>query len=474
LRGATEGWCSYSDTCFPLTNRRASPNGAQFGCKLLCGNDLRGDCSGLARAILLSNMDIARPSVAGQRRRRQIIYAAVGIVLVALVTMGLSRLKPAAPTVERSTVWVDTVKRGSVLRQVRGLGTLVPMEGSIQFLPAVTEGRVDKILELPGAQVKADTILLEMSNPQLTQEALDAEWKLKAAEADYKNLEVALASQVLAQKSLSAQAQSEYSQAKMQADIDSELAKLGVISQLSMKVSNQKADQLSTQNDIEKQRLVNSSEVLKAQLQAKQAEVEEFRALSELKRSQLDRLRVRAGIEGVLQEQTLKIGQFVTPGTTLAKVVQPQRLKAELKIAETQAKDIQIGQPASVDTHNGVIPGHVVRIDPSVVNGTVTVDVTLDAKLPQGARPDLSVDGTIDLEKMDNVLYVGRPAFGQEQSTVGMFRLEPDGNNALRAQVKLGRSSVNTVEILQGLKEGDQVILSDMSRWDSYDRVRLE
>jgi HlyD family secretion protein len=419
-------------------------------------------------------MDIARPSAAGQRRRRQIIYIAVGIVLLALVTMGLSRLKPAAPTVERSTVWVDTVKRGSVLRQVRGLGTLVPMEGSIQFLPAVTEGRVDKILELPGAQVKADTILLEMSNPQLTQEALDAQWKLRASEADYKNLEVALASQVLAQKSLSAQAQSEYSQAKMQADIDSELAKLGVISQLAMKVSNQKSEQLSTQSDIEKQRLVNSSEVLKAQLQAKQAEVEEFRALAQLKQSQLDRLRVRAGIDGVLQEQTLKIGQFVTPGTTLAKVVQPQRLKAELKIAETQAKDIQIGQPASVDTHNGVIPGHVVRIDPSVVNGTVTVDVTLDAKLPQGARPDLSVDGTIDLEKMDNVLYVGRPAFGQEQSTVGMFKLETDGNNAVRAQVKLGRSSVNTVEILQGLKEGDQVILSDMSRWDSYDRVRLE
>jgi HlyD family secretion protein len=419
-------------------------------------------------------MDIARPSAAGQRRRRQIIYIAVGIVLLALVTMGLSRLKPAAPTVERSTVWVDTVKRGSVLRQVRGLGTLVPMEGSIQFLPAITEGRVDKILALPGAQVKADTILLEMSNPQLTQEALDAQWKLKASEADYKNLEVALASQVLAQKSTSAQAQSQYNQAKMQADINTELAKLGVISQLSKKVSDQQAEQLSTQNDIEKQRLTNSSEVLKAQLLAKQAEVEEFRALAQLKQSQLDRLRVRAGIDGVLQEQTLKIGQFVTPGTTLAKVVQPQRLKAELKIAETQAKDIQIGQPASVDTHNGIIPGHVVRIDPSVVNGTVTVDVTLDAKLPQGARPDLSVDGTIDLEKMDNVLYVGRPAFGQEQSTVGMFKLETDGNNAVRAQVKLGRSSVNTVEILQGLKEGDQVILSDMSRWDSYDRVRLE
>jgi HlyD family secretion protein len=419
-------------------------------------------------------MDIARPNIARQKRRRQIIYIAVGIVLLALVTMGLSRLKPAAPTVERSTVWVDTVKRGSVLRQVRGLGTLVPMEGSIQFLPAVTEGRVEKILELPGAQVKADTILLELSNPQLTQEALDAEWKLKASEADYKNLQVQLASQVLAQKSLSAQAQSEYSQAKMQSDIDTELAKLGVISQLSEKVSNQKTAELATRNDIEKQRLTNSSEVLIAQLQAKQAEVEEFRALSELKKSQLDRLRVRAGIDGVLQEQTLKIGQFVTPGTTLAKVVQPQRLKAELKIAETQAKDIQLGQPASVDTHNGVIPGHVVRIDPSVVNGTVTVDVALDAALPQGARPDLSVDGTIDLEKMQNVLYVGRPAFGQEQSTVGMFRLEPDGNNAVRAQVKLGRSSVNTVEILQGLKEGDQVILSDMSRWDNFDRIRLE
>jgi len=419
-------------------------------------------------------MDIARPNVARQKRRRQIIYVAAGVVVLALVTMGLSRLKPAAPTVERSTVWVDTVKRGSVLRQVRGLGTLVPMEGSIQFLPAITEGRVDKILALPGAKVTPDTILLEMSNPQLSQEALDADWKLKAAEADYKNLEVALASQVLAQKSLSAQAQSEYSQAKMQADIDTQLAKLGVISELSQKVSSQKASELETRNDIEKQRLVNSNQVLVAQLQAKQAEVEEFRALARLKASQLDHLRVRAGIDGVLQEQTLKIGQYVTPGTVLAKVVQPQRLKAELKIAETQAKDIQLGQPASVDTHNGVISGHVVRIDPSVVNGTVTVDVALDSELPQGARPDLSVDGTIDLEKMENVLYVGRPAFGQEQSTVGMFKLEADGSNAVRAQVKLGRSSVNTVEILQGLHEGDQVILSDMSRWDNFDRIRLE
>jgi len=419
-------------------------------------------------------MDIARPNIARQKRRRQIIYIAVGIVLLVLVTMGLSRLKPAAPTVERSTVWIDTVKRGSVLRQVRGLGTLVPMEGSIQWIPAITEGRVEKIIELPGTSVKPDTVLLEMSNPQLQQETLDASLKLKADEADYKNLQTQLASQVLAQKSLAAQAQSEYSQAKMQADIDTQLAKLGVISELSEKVSNQKADELSTRNDIEKQRLVNSSEVLQAQLQAKQAELEQVRALAQLKQEQFDKLRVRAGIAGVLQELPLKVGQWVTPGTTLAKVVQPQRLKAELKIAETQAKDIQLGQPASVDTHNGVISGHVTRIDPSVQNGTVTVDVALDSALPQGARPDLSVDGTIDLEKMENVLYVGRPAFGQEQSTVGMFKLEPDGTTAVRAQVKLGRSSVNTVEILQGLKEGDQVVLSDMSRWDNFDRIRLE
>ena len=417
-------------------------------------------------------MDIARPSAAKQRRNRQIIYGAAGIALVALVTMGLSKLKPAAPSVERSTVWIDTVKRGPMLRQVRGLGTLIPVD--IRWIPAVTEGRVDRILVLPGTAVKTDTVLLELSNPQLQQEALDAEWKLKASEADYKNLEVQLASQVLAQKSEAAKSQSEFSQAKMQADTDSELQKLGVISENSLKVSNEKARELSTRNEIEHQRLANAGQVLEAQLQAKQAEVEQFRALFQLKQTRLDGLRVRAGTNGVLQEQTLKVGQWVTPGTTLAKVVQPERLKAELKIAETQAKDIQLNQPASVDTHNGVISGHVMRIDPSVLNGTVTVDVALDGTLPQGARPDLSVDGTIDLERITDVLYVGRPAFGQEKSTVGIFKLEPDGRNAVRVQVKLGRSSVNTVEILQGLKEGDQVVLSDMSRWDSYDRVRLD
>jgi HlyD family secretion protein len=333
---------------------------------------------------------------------------------------------------------------------------------------------VDRILVLPGAALKSDTALLELSNPQLQQEALDAEWKLKAAEADYKNLEMQLASQVLAQKSEAAKAESEFSQAKMQADTDAALQKLGVISQNSLKVSNSKAQESATRNQIEHQRLANSGQVLEAQLLAKQAEVEQFRAMFSLKQSQLRGLHVLAGTSGVLQEQTLKVGQWVTPGTTLAKVVQPERLKAELKVAETQAKDIQLNQPASIDTHNGVITGHVTRIDPSVVNGTVTVDVALDGNLPQGARPDLSVDGTIDLERIADILYVGRPAFGQEKSTVGLFKLEPDGQNAVRAQVQLGRSSVNTVEVLQGLKEGDQVVLSDMSRWDNYDRVRLE
>ena len=417
-------------------------------------------------------MDIPRPSAAKERRRRQIIYAVVGIVVVALVSMGLSRLKPAAPTVDRATVWVDTVKRGPMLRQVRGLGTLVPVE--IRWIPAVTEGRVDRILVLPGTKVRADTVLLELSNPQLQQEALDAEWKLKASEADYKNQQTQLESQVLSQKAAAARAQSDYYQAKTQADTDTQLNKLGVISDLSLKFSMDKAQQLGTTAEIEQQRLTNMTKVLQAQLAAKQAEVEQYRALYNLKQSRLEGLRVRAGTDGVLQEQTLKVGQWVAPGTTLAKVVQPERLKAELKVAETQAKDIQLGQPASVDTHNGVISGHVTRIDPAVVNGTVTVDVGLDGALPQGARPDLSVDGTVDLERIANVLYVGRPAFGQEKSTVGMFKLEADGKTAARVQVQLGRSSVNTVEIVQGLQEGDQVVLSDMSRWDNFDRIRLE
>ncbi|HKT67890.1 MAG TPA: efflux RND transporter periplasmic adaptor subunit [Terriglobales bacterium] len=418
-------------------------------------------------------MDIARPAtVARQRKRRRIVYAAIGVVAVALVTMGLSRLKPAAPGVDRSTVWIDTVKRGPMLRQVRGLGTLTPVD--IQWIPAATDGRVEKIPVLPGTQVQANTVLLILTNPQLMQETVDANLKLKAAEADYKNLEAQLESQVLTQKSLVAQANAEYNEARMQAETDQQLNKLGVISDLNRKIAEGKAQQLQTRDQIEQERLTNSNKVLQAQLLAKQAEIEQDRALAQLKQTQVQNLTVRAGIRGVLQEQPLKVGQWVTPGTTLAKVVQPDHLKAELKIPETQAKDIQLNLPASVDTHNGVIAGHVMRIDPAVYNGTVTVDVMLDDPLPPGARPDLSVDGTIDLERLSNVLYVGRPAFGQENSTVGMFVLQPDGKTAVRDQVKLGRSSVNTVEILGGLKDGDQVILSDMSRWDNFDRIRLE
>lgn len=418
-------------------------------------------------------MDIARPAIiARQRKRRRIVYGALGVVVVALVTMGLSRLKPAAPGVDRSTVWIDTVKRGPMLRQVRGLGTLTPVD--IQWIPAATDGRVEKIPVLPGTAVQPNTVLLILTNPQLMQEALDANLKLKAAQADYKNLEAQLESQVLTQKSLVAQVSAEYNEARMQAETDQQLNKLGVISDLNRKIADGKAQQLQTRDQIEQERLTNSTRVLQAQLLAKQAEIEQDRALAQLKQTQVQNLVVRAGIKGVLQEQPLKVGQWVTPGTTLAKVVQPDHLKAELKIPETQAKDIQLNQPASVDTHNGVIAGHVMRIDPAVYNGTVTVDVMLDDPLPPGARPDLSVDGTIDLERLTNVLYVGRPAFGQESSTVGMFVLQPDGKTAVRAQVKLGRSSVNTVEILGGLKDGDQVILSDMSRWDNFDRIRLE
>ncbi len=417
-------------------------------------------------------MDIARGQEVKQRkRRRQVIYAVVGVLAIAGITMGLSRLKPAAPSVEMSTLWPDSVKRGPMLRQVRGLGTLTPTD--IRWIPAITEGRVEKVNVLPGIQVNADTVLLELSNPQLQQEALDAELKLRAAEADYKNLEAQLQSQVLNQKADTAKAQADYNAAKMQAETDQELAKLGVISDQTLKVAQGTAQQLGVRSEIEQQRLVGSARVLEAQLAAKKADVEQFRALANLKAQQVAALKVRAGEKGVLQELTLKAGQWVTPGTTLAKIVQPEKLKAELKVPETQAKDIALGQPAQVDTHNGVIAGKVIRIDPASQNGTVTVDVSLEGTAP-GARPDLSVDGTIDLERLANVLYVGRPAFGQEKSTVGMFKIDTDGKGASRVQVQLGRSSVNTIEILGGLNEGDRVILSDMSRWDNYDRIRLE
>ena len=419
-------------------------------------------------------MDIARPEFKLQQRRRQIVLFGVGAVVVAAVSIGVMRLKPAAPSVERGTVWTDVVKRGSMLRQVRGPGSLMPVQEAVRQIPAETEATVVRIRVLPGTQVQADTILLEMSNSQVGQAAIDAQLQLKAAEAEYQSLRVRLDSDLMTQKAGAATVNADYSQAQRQADTDKALYELGVISGLAYKSSKGKADELTTRNDLEGQRLAINKKAVETQLAQEQAKVDQARTLAALKQKQLDALRVRAGITGVLVDLPMQVGQHVQPGTMLAKVVQPEHLMAALKIAETQARDVQFGEPASIDTHNGIISGTVMRVDPAVQNGTVTVDVKLTGDLPRGARPDLSVDGTIDLERLDNVLYVGRPAFGQENSTISLFRLETDGKEAARVPIKVGRESVNSIQIFEGLHEGDTVILSDMSRWDKTDRIRLD
>ena len=416
-------------------------------------------------------MDIPRKSAARRRRIRRALYGAAALASVLLATVGLSRLKPAAPSLERATVWTDTVKRGPMLRQVRGLGTLVPME--IRWIPAANEGRVERILVLPGSPVQPDTVLLELSNPELELAAVDAEFQLKAAQAGYIDLKVRLESQRLDQQAATARVEAEYHQAQLRAERNELLAKDRLFSEVDLKLSKVMAEELANRYQLEQKRLDISAESVQAQLAAQQVRVEQLKALFQLKRKQVEALHVRAGTEGILQQLPVQVGQRVMPGTNLARVAEPQKLKAEVKIAETQAKDIQIGQPASVDTRNGLIPGRVMRIDPAVQNGTVTVDVQLEGELPRGARPDLSVDGTIELERLEQVLYVGRPAFGQERSTVTLFKLVEGGSGAVRVQVKLGRSSVNTIEVLEGLQVGEQVILSDMSAWDGYDRVRL-
>jgi HlyD family secretion protein len=416
-------------------------------------------------------MDIARPSMARQRRIKRIIYSVVGLLTILGISLGLSRLKPAAPSVESGTVWPDTVKRGPMLRQVRGLGTLVPEE--IRWIPALTEGRVERLRLLPGAEVKADTVLLDLSNPQLELDLLDAESQLKAAEAEYVDLQVSLESERLDQQAAVAEVQSEFSQAKLKADRDEILAREGLTPDLTLKLSKVTAEELSNRYEIEKKRLDIYAESITAQLAVQKTRVEQFRALHALKRSQVEALHVKAGTEGVLQQLPVQVGQLVTPGTNLARVAEPKRLKAELKVPETQAKDVMIGQPAIIDTHNGTIPGRVSRVDPASQNGTVTVDVALEGELPKGARPDLSVDGTVELERLEDVLYVGRPVQAQPESLVTLFKIDPDGRGAARVKVKFGRGSVNTIEILEGLSVGDKVLLSDMSAWDGYDRIRL-
>ncbi len=416
-------------------------------------------------------MDIPRTGAARQRLIKRVVLGCIALAVIVAVTAGLSRLKPAAPEVERSVVWLDTVKRGPMVREVRGLGSLVPEQ--ILWIPAPSDGRVEKTPMLAGAVVKADKVLVVLSNPELELAALDAEYAVKGAEARYKDLQVQLESQRLGQEADLAKLQSDYRQAKLRADRDSQLAEVGLMVDLDRQISVAAAEQLANRQQVEKQRLDMSSRSTDAQLAVVRADIDKLRALAQLKRDQVAALQVRAGAGGVLQEISVQVGQRVGPGTILAKVVQPEKLKAELKIPETQAKDVQIGQKAAIDTRNGVIPGRVSRIDPSVREGNVTVDVRLEGALPLGARPDLSVDGTIELEHLDDVVYVGRPAFAQPSSTVGLFRLDAGGREASRVSVKLGRASVSTIEVVEGLSTGDQVILSDMTAWDSYDRIRL-
>jgi HlyD family secretion protein len=417
-------------------------------------------------------VDIQRPaSVARNKKIRRIVFAVVALVAIGLITLALSRLKPAAPTVERSTVWLDTVKRGPMVRQVRGLGTLVPEE--IRWIPAVTDGRVERIIVYPGTAVKPDTVLLELSNPTQSQSLLEAEQQLKAADAQLINLRSQLQNEILAQESTAATVAADYRKAKLQAEADAQLAAEGLVSSLTTKLSQVSAQNLESRDQTEQKRLHQMRESVQARLAVQQAEVDRLRALLALRRSQQSSLLVRPGMAGMLQQVEVQVGQQVGPGTNLARVADPSRLKAQLKIAETQAKDIQIGQVASIDTRNGIIAGRVSRIDPAVQNGTRTVDVSLEGELPRGAVPDLSVDGTIELERLDDILYVGRPTLGQEDSVIQLFRLEPDGVHASVQKVTIGKTSVNTVEIKAGLNVGDQVILSDMSQFDAFDRVRL-
>jgi HlyD family secretion protein len=415
-------------------------------------------------------VDIARPSQAKKKRIRRILYGSGALLVIILITVGVSRLKPAAPSVERATVWIDTVKRGSMLRQVRGSGTLVPED--IRWIPATTQGRVERIVLRPGAQVKPDTVILEMSNPDLEQAVRDAQLSYQSAQAAFVNRKQELESALLNQQGDVAGIEASYKNAALQLEAQEKLFKDGLVSEIQYKQSNTAAKELENRLKIARQRLEMQTAGIKSQLAPQEADVDQRRANYELRMRQREDLKVKAGMSGVLQEIPVERGAQVAPGANLARVADPSNLKAELRIAETQTKDIRINQIAEVDTRNGVVKGHVARIDPKSTGGTVGVDVILDGELPSGARPDLSVDGTIQLERLDNVIYVGRPAFGQENSTVSLFKLNADGE-ATRTTVKLGRSSVNQIEIVDGLQPGDQVILSDMSAQDAFDRIRI-
>lgn len=417
-------------------------------------------------------MDKPRVGQARKRRVRYTILAVTIVVVLSSLTYAVTRLEPAAPPVNKETLLIDEVQRGPLDRSVRGPGTLVPVD--IRYIAASVEGRVERIPSLPGVKVEPDTILMELTNPELEQNALEAESQLRAAEADYLNLRAQLASSLLSQQAQVSAAESQAEEAKLQSEADKVLAKDGLIPELDLKLSNLRAAQTSKQANIERERFTTARSANEAQLAAQAARVEQARAGYEVQRRRLAALKVRAGISGVLQELPVQVGQRVTPGTNLARVARPEHLKAELRIPEVQAKDVIIGLRASIDTRNGIVPGHVIRVAPSVIEGSVTVDVALDGPLPQGARPDLSVDGTVQIEKLENVLFVGRPAYGQPESKIEMFRLSEDGTEAFRVPVTLGRGSVNHMEIRSGLQVGDKVILSDTSQWDEHDRLRIK
>ena len=419
----------------------------------------------------ISSMDVPRAGVAAKKRKRRIMMIAGGAVALIAATFAISRLKPAVPSVDRSTVWVDTVKRGPMVRQVRGLGTLVPED--IQWIAAQTEGRVEKIIVRPGAKVEPDTLILEMSSPEFEQTAHDAESKAKAAESELTTLRATLQRELLDQEATTARVHSEYEQAKMERQTNDQLASKGLVADLVYKTSKVKEAELANRDQIEQKRFSFARDSIEPQLASKQAAVDQANQLAKLKLDQVEALHVKAGMTGVLQQLPVEVGQRVKVGDNLARVADPTKLKAEVKIAETQAKDIQLNQSAVIDTRNGTVKGHVTRVNPAVEQGTVTVDVAFDEALPKGARPDLSVDGTIELERLNDVIFVGRPAFGQENNTVGIFKLVSGGSEAIRTPVKLGKSSVNTIEIQNGLQPGDQVILSGTSAWDSHERIRL-
>ena len=417
-------------------------------------------------------MDIKRPPKSKIKKKiRTALMIVIGIAAIGGITYGLTKLKPAAPTLDSSTAVIETVKRGEMVRDVRGNGTLVPELA--RLVPAPADGRVEKVLLKAGVEVDPSTVIAELSNPQLEQQASDTDLQVKAAEADQENLKVKLESDTMTQKAALATINAQYSQAKLQLDADEKLAKEGLVADLTLKISRVTVQDLANRLKVEQERLAVAARSTKAQLNAAGSRLDQLRALAALKRRQVDELKVRAGSAGVLQQVLVTEGQQVTPGTNIARVADPASLKAVLRVAETQISGVRVGQPVVVDTRNGLIQGTVARIDPAAREGTFEIDATLIGPLPPSARPDLSVDGTIELERLQDVLKVGRPAFGQAQQTIGMFVLSPDGTEAERRSVKLGRNSVSQIEILDGLKEGDRVIISDTTALDSYNRIRI-